>query len=239
MRGALPSWVRRTNRQAPHNKPLNLTESLTSWERAPPPNLCAPSGEERAARAIWLRILSLDLPVPANSAGYGQIRYTAALMTEPNRPATIADLARVMIALIALVSVLGATFSIESLVFSLNANWHDESMREQTQLFAFVDITIRLFVAWALYYLREPIAVRIAPEATLPELRSEQVLPLVLAGVGAFLFVSRVPPAMAMAVQQPDATSLTRVLVQAGFGLGLFFGARGITNLWDLARSAR
>ena len=61
----------------PYNKPLNQTDSLSSWERSPPRKL-----RTRIERRARLELYGVDWlyfreAPPAKSAGYGLIRYAA------------------------------------------------------------------------------------------------------------------------------------------------------------------
>jgi len=160
-------------------------------------------------------------------------------VTDSDRTATARDLARVLLALLAIYFLFGAVFSFETLVFSLNAEWEEGEMKSQAQAFAALDGGVRLLGAGLLYFLRESISARIAPDKTLPNLESREVLSLVLAGVGAFLFVSRVPLLAPVLVNDLSFESATRVILTIVLSAGLFFGATGLARIWAEMRGVR
>jgi hypothetical protein len=161
------------------------------------------------------------------------------LMLEPIQHASVRDLAEALFVVLAVNFLLGTSGGFETLVFAAGSAWPDTDTSNQVFWMSLFLTVLRAAVAFGLIWYRKAIAASLVPETSLPAIPARDLVGVLLAGVGALLFVpafSRFIASMLFeeAISDPFSDGLMVAIT-----VGLFFGARGLAGVWAGARSGR
>ena len=158
------------------------------------------------------------------------------LMSDHDRNASVRDLAEALIVVLALSFLLGTLGGLETLTYVATSVLPEDETGSRVLWTSLYLLVVRAVVGIGLIHYRKGLAAALVPDGPLPSIASRDLVSVLLAAVGAFLFI----PASARLVaglvfEGPNEARVSEGIVVA-LSAALFVGSRGIARLWARLR---